>query len=53
MSISDLTPAEVLAMRDELSAVIEESKLTEPVEIADMLIGSGWVTNEPGRKDDE
>lgn len=45
-----MTPAEVIAMRDELSAVIEESKLTDPVEISDMLIGSGWVTNEPGRK---
>ncbi len=45
-----MTPAEVIAMRDDLSAVIEESRLTEPVEIADMLIGSGWVTSEPGRK---
>lgn len=41
-----MTHAEVIAMRDQLSAEIEESKLTEPVEIADMLIGAGWVTRE-------
>ncbi len=48
-----MTPAEVIAMRDDLSAVIEESRLTEPVEIADMLIGSGWVTSEPAEREGE
>lgn len=48
-----MTPAEVIAMRDKLAkGLYEESgnRFLHAMSLADWLIESGWVTNEPGRK---
>lgn len=48
-----MTPAEVIAMRDKLAEWLEVEKVEYPDAIAEALLVSGWVTNEPERKDDE
>ena len=47
-----MTPAEVLAMRDRLAEEVGKVK-ANPVAIAEWLIESGWVTEEPKEKNDE
>ena len=44
-----MTPAEVLAMRDRLAKEAGKAK-ADPVAIAEWLIESGWVTEEPKEK---
>lgn len=48
-----MTPAEVIAMRDKLSAELDEESGVKDLRVADWLIGSGWVTNEPGERERE
>lgn len=48
-----MTPAEVLAMRDRLAAYLRHvsgDSEADPDFMADLLIDSGWVTNEPKEK---
>lgn len=53
-----MTPAEVIAMRDKLATGLYEEtgkrtmeQFLHAMSLADWLIESGWVTNEPGAKE--
>ena len=47
-----MTPAEVLAMRDRLAEWLMVEKETPSRDIAEALIVSGWVTEEPKEKNE-
>lgn len=42
-----MTPAEVINMRDQLSAELDEEYGVKDLRVADWLIGSGWVVAPP------
>ena len=48
-----MTPAEVLAMRDRLAEWLMVEKEAPSRDMAEALIASGWVTEEPKEKSDE
>ena len=42
-----MKPSEVIAMRDQLSAELDEEYGVKDLRVADWLIGSGWVVAPP------
>ena len=51
--VAVMTPTEVLEMRDRLAEWLMIEKENPSRDMAEALIASGWVTNEPERRYDD